>query len=47
MRKSLALLMLASPAIGMAQNSTTADLLQEVDDDRWSIGVGANARQSA
>ncbi|MEB1528112.1 MipA/OmpV family protein [Xanthomonas sp. WHRI 7945] len=46
MRKSLALLMLTSPTIGMAQNSTTADLLQEVDDDRWSIGVGANARQS-
>ncbi|MET0290253.1 MAG: MipA/OmpV family protein [Pseudoxanthomonas sp.] len=47
MRRLLVVLSLAYPATSFAQNSTTADLLQEVDDDRWSIGVAANARQSS
>lgn len=46
MRKLAVLLPLALPTTALAQASSTADLLQKVDDDRWSVGIGVSARQS-
>ena len=47
MRKLVVLLPLTLPIAAFAQSSSTADLLQKVDDDRWSVGVGLSARQSS
>lgn len=47
MRKIVLALLVTPSASALAQNSTTADLLLEVDDDRWSIGIAAKASQSS
>lgn len=34
------------PLTALAQSTSTADLLQQVDDDRWNLGIAASVRQS-
>ncbi len=46
MFKYLAPLSFLLPGLALAQTSSTGDLLANVDDGRWSIGVAASARQS-